>query len=68
MFISAGAYGTSDPLDGVLAPGEAGVGFTWQLGPPSPYRGSDRDYDLMMQFRYDSRYFYLNSDRIGFSR
>jgi outer membrane protein len=65
MFISAGAYGTSDPLDGVLAPGEAGVGFTWQLGPPSPYRGSDRDYDLMMQFRYDSRYFYLNSDRIG---
>jgi outer membrane protein len=48
----------------VLAPGESGVGFTWRYE-PSPYRGSDRDADLMPQFRYDSRYFYLQSDRIG---
>ncbi|HEY8249704.1 MAG TPA: MipA/OmpV family protein [Burkholderiales bacterium] len=48
----------------MLAPGEAGIGFTWRFE-PSPYRGSDRDSDLMMQFRYDSRYFYLQSDRIG---
>ena len=47
-----------------MAPGEAGVGFTWRFE-PSPYRGSDRDSDLLPQFRYDSRYFYLQSDRIG---
>ena len=58
-------HATSDPLDGVLAPGEAGAGFTYQFAPVSPYRGSDRNNDLMMQFRYDSRYFYLHSDRIG---
>ncbi|HEU4924911.1 MAG TPA: MipA/OmpV family protein [Burkholderiales bacterium] len=49
----------------MLAPGEAGVGFTWTFAPTSPYRGYDRDFDLMPQFRYDSRYFYLQSDRIG---
>jgi outer membrane protein len=48
----------------VLAPGEAGIGFTWRHE-PSIYRGSDRNADLMPQFRYDSRYFYLQSDRIG---
>ena len=48
----------------MLAPGEAGVGFTWRFE-PSPYRGSDRDSELLPQFRYDSRYFYLQSDRIG---
>jgi outer membrane protein len=48
----------------VLAPGEAGVGFTWRFE-PSPYRGSDRNADLMPQFRYDSQYFFLQSDRIG---
>jgi MipA family protein len=58
-------FATSDPLDGVLAPGEAGVGFTWTFAPTSPYSGYDRDSDLLPQFRYDSRYFYLQSDRIG---
>ena len=48
----------------MLAPGETGVGFTWRFE-PSPYRGSDRDADLMPQFRYDSQYFFLHSDRIG---
>ena len=51
-------------LDGVLAPGESGVGLTWR-SEPSPYKGSDIDADLMPHFRYDSRYFYLQSDRIG---
>ena len=49
----------------MLAPGESGVGFTWTSAPTSPYRGYDRDTDLMPQFRYDSQYFYLQSDRIG---
>jgi MipA family protein len=49
----------------VLAPGESGVGFTWTYAPTSPYRGYDRDSDLLPQFRYDSQYFYLQSDRIG---
>ena len=49
----------------MLAPGEAGVGFTWTFAPTSPYRGSSHDSDLLAQFRYDSRYFYLQSDRIG---
>ena len=49
----------------MLAPGESGAGLTYRFGPISPYRGSDRNNDLMMQFRYDSRYFYLQSDRVG---
>jgi hypothetical protein len=48
----------------VLAPGETGVGFTWRQE-SSPYRGSSRDSDFLPQARYDSRYFYLQSDRIG---
>jgi len=48
----------------VLAPGESGVGFTWRHEPPL-YRGSDRNTDLQPQFRYDSQFFYLQSDRIG---
>ena len=48
----------------MLEPGEAGVGFTWRHE-PSLYRGSDRNADLMPQFRYESSYFYLQSDRIG---
>ena len=48
----------------MLAPGEAGVGFTWRFE-PSPYRGSDVHSDLLPQFRYESRYFFLHSDRIG---
>jgi MipA family protein len=48
----------------VLAPGESGVGFTWRYE-PSLYHGSDRNTDLMPQFRYDSEFFYLQSDRIG---
>ena len=49
----------------MLAPGEAGVGFTWTFGQPAPYRGYDRDADLLPHFRYDSRHFFLHSDRIG---
>ncbi len=49
----------------MLAPGEAGIGFTYRFEPPSPYVGANRDTDLMPQFRYDSEYFYLHSDRIG---
>ena len=48
----------------MLAPGEAGVGIVERIE-HSPYRGSDRNADLQPQFRYDSRYFYLQSDRIG---
>jgi outer membrane protein len=48
----------------VLAPGESGAGFTARIE-HSAYKGSDRNADLMPQFRYDSRYFYLQSDRIG---
>jgi outer membrane protein len=58
------AHATSDPLDGVLAPGESGIGFTWRYG-PQPYRGYDRDTDFQPQLRYDSEFFYLQSDRIG---
>ena len=48
----------------MLAPGEAGIGFIERIE-HSPYKGSDRNADLQPQFRYDSRYFYLQSDRIG---
>jgi len=49
----------------VLAPGEAGVGFLWSFEPVSPYRGETHDSDFMPLFKYDSRYFYLQSDRVG---
>ena len=49
----------------MLAPGEAGVGFLWSFEPVSPYRGETHDSDFMPLFRYDSRYFYLQSDRVG---
>jgi MipA family protein len=48
----------------VAAPGEAAIGGVLRLE-PSIYRGSNRNSDLLLQFRYDSRYFYLQSDRVG---
>ena len=47
------------------APGESAVGFTYRFSPVSPYEGSDRKTDLLPYFLYDSRYFYLQSDRVG---
>jgi MipA family protein len=52
-------------LDGVTAPGESAVGFTYRFAPISPYEGSDRKTDLLPYFLYDSKHFYLQSDRIG---
>jgi outer membrane scaffolding protein for murein synthesis (MipA/OmpV family) len=51
-------------LDGVLAHGDSGVGFTLRFE-PSPYRGSDRDYDLLPLFIHESRHFYLQGKRTG---
>ena len=42
--------------------------MTWSFGQPAPYRGYDRDADLLPQFRYDSRHFFLHSDRVGLKR
>ena len=36
-----------------------------ERSPYSPYQGADRNSDLTPSFLYDSRYFYLQSDRIG---
>ena len=52
-------------LDGVTAPGESAIGFTYRFSPISPYEGSERNTDLLPYFLYDSTYFYLQSDRIG---
>jgi hypothetical protein len=49
----------------VTAPGEAAIGFTYRFAPISPYEGAERKTDLLPYFLYDSRYFYLQSDRIG---
>lgn len=48
----------------MFAPGESAFGFTWRAE-RSPYEGSDRNADLLPYFLYDSRYFYLQSNRIG---
>jgi len=58
------AAATSDPMTGVLAPGDAGMGFAVRLA-PSPYRGETRNSDLVPLISYDSRYFYLESYRAG---
>ena len=65
VFFSSGVQATSDLLDGVTAPGESAIGFTYRFSPISPYEGSERKTDLLPYFLYDSTYFYLQSDRIG---
>src|SRR5574341_43815 len=42
LTVSGSAFATSDPLDGVLAPGESAAGLTVRIEPPSPYVGYDR--------------------------
>jgi outer membrane protein len=51
-------------LDGVLDPGEAAFGGVYRFE-QSIYRGSDRVADLLPWVAYDSRYFSLQSHRIG---
>jgi outer membrane protein len=48
----------------VLAPGDAGLGFTLRYERP-PYRGSEDRYDLLPLAVYDTKYFYLHSYRAG---
>ena len=49
----------------MLAPGEVGAGFAWRLEAPSPYRGYDRDSDLLPYFSYESRTVHLQSHRLA---
>lgn len=37
----------------------------FERSPYAPYHGADKSYDLTPLFLYDSKYFYLQSDRIG---
>jgi outer membrane protein len=62
--MAGSAAASSDPLIGILPPGDAGVGFSLRLE-PSPYRGSDKNSDLLPLFVYDSEHFYLQSYRAG---
>jgi MipA family protein len=64
-FFSPGVQATSDPLDGVTAPGESAIGFAYRFSPISPYEGAKHKTDLLPYFLYDSRHFYLQADRIG---
>src|SRR5262245_15808049 len=61
---AAGAAASSDPLIGLLAPGESGVGFSLRHE-ASPYRGSDKSNDFLPLAVYDSEYFYLQTYRAG---
>jgi len=51
----------------VTAPGEAAIGLVLRLerSPYAPYQGSDKSSDLLPYWLYDSKYFYLQSNRIG---
>jgi outer membrane protein len=62
--VACGAAASSDPLIGLLPPGDAGVGLSLRYE-PSPYRGADKDTDFLPQIIYDSEYFYLQSYRAG---
>ena len=39
--------------------------YRFERSPYSPYQGPERNSDLLPYFLYDSRYFYLQSNRIG---
>ena len=54
----------ADPLIGLVPPGGSGAGFTVRAE-ASPYRGDEREFDLVPLFLYDGGYFYLQSDRAG---
>ena len=58
------ASASSDPLIGLLPPGDAGVGLSVRYE-PSPYRGGGQSTDFLPQIVYDSEYFYLQSYRAG---
>src|SRR4030095_392225 len=64
---STPVFSTSELLDGVTAPGEAAMGmvFRFERSPYAPYQGSDKSSDLLPYWLYDSKYFYLQSNRIG---
>ena len=51
----------------MLDPGQPAIGglLRYERSPHSPYRGAERSYDVLPYVRYDSEYFYLQSDRIG---
>jgi outer membrane protein len=53
-----------DPLTGLLAPGDAGVGMQFRFE-PSPYIGADTNTDFLPLATYDSEYFYLQTYRAG---
>jgi outer membrane protein len=61
---ASSAAASSDPLIGLLPPGDAGLGFSLRLE-PSPYRGADKSSDLLPLFVYDSEHFYIQSYRAG---
>jgi len=58
------AAASSDPLIGLLPPGDAGVGLSVRYA-PSPYRGGGQSTDFLPEIVYDSEYFYLQSYRAG---
>lgn len=65
LALAAGAAAaTSDPLIGLLAPGEAGVGGAMRLM-PSPYRGGDKNSDFLPLISYDTPFLYIESYRAG---
>jgi len=61
---SGGAAASSDPLIGLLAPGEAGAGGAARFM-PSPYRGGDKASDFLPLISYDTPYLYIESYRAG---
>jgi outer membrane protein len=64
LFADAAAAGGSDPLTGLLAPGESGVGLSFRYQ-PSVYIGGVKDTDFLPLVVYDSEYFYIESYRAG---
>jgi MipA family protein len=58
------AAASSDPLIGLLPPGDAGAGLQLRYQ-PSPYRGADTSSDFLPLVVYDSEHLYLESYRAG---
>ena len=60
--LACGARASGDPLQGVLPPGDAGIGFSLGLV-PAPYLGAQKNSDFLPLLVYDSENFYLESYR-----
>ena len=64
LLVASAAHANSDPLEGIVAPGNTGIGAIYRFQ-SSPYREAQRDNDFLPLLIYEQEHFYLHSYRGG---